>query len=142
LVFDPLGRKLRSLRLARCPLLADIAFPPGQEQEMELGDNTSVDRLPPLALGHNAGNLRILDLAYCKITDNSIEGIIAHAPKIQTLYLTGCDQLTERALDHVCRLGDNLDVLGVGNISSITDAAIVRLARACPKLRGIDVGCK
>lgn len=135
-------RKLRSLRLARCPLLTDKAFPstPLSSDGEPVSETDPQDLFPPLILRHYAEILRILDLAYCNITDESVEGIIAHAPKIQTLILTGCEQLTDRAVDSVCKLGDNLDVLSISAVSKITDAAIVRLSRSCSKLRAIDVG--
>lgn len=132
-------RKLRTLRLAHCPLLSDEAFPSASRWRPE--EKTGLRALTP-PLRYNAENLRILDLAHCNITDKSLEGIIAHAPKIQNLNITECGQLTDAALDCICRLGENLDVLSMSRVTNVTDAAVVRLARSCSKLRGVDFGCE
>lgn len=103
---------------------------------------TWLEELPPLILRHTADNLRVLDLSFCKITDDAIEGIVRHAPKIQNLNLSGCTSLTDRALESICVLGDNLDVLSLAHVANITDRAVVRFARACSNLRVVDVACK
>ncbi|KAF8639875.1 hypothetical protein AX17_001129 [Amanita inopinata Kibby_2008] len=141
------SRKLRTLRLARCSLLTDRAFPSlVRPQVSEVRDHqvsqrpqTWLEQLPPLILRYNAENLRTLDLSYCKISDDGIGGIVSHAPRIQTLILTGCEKLTDRALESICKLGDHLDVLIMAHVSEITDAAVIKLARSCSKLRCVDV---
>lgn len=146
-----MSRKLRTLRLAYCPLLSDKAFPSSfgdslleeedGEKPLPPRPTTWLDKLPPLILRHRAENLRVLDLAFCKITDGAIEGIVMHAPKIQTLNLSGCSSLTDRALDSISLLGDHLDVLLLAHVASITDAGVVQIARACINLRCVDVAC-
>ncbi|KAK7061918.1 hypothetical protein R3P38DRAFT_2832284 [Favolaschia claudopus] len=151
------SRKLRTLRLARCPLLTDKAFPavsvsrsstptstpypPGYEKPLPPRPITWLDELPPLVLRHTADNLRILDLSFLNgITDAAIEGIVSHAPKIQHLRLAGCKQLSDRTLESICKLGEHLDVLVLAHVANITDRGVVNLARACTNLRCIDVG--
>lgn len=149
-------RKLRTLHLARCPLLTDkafpaisvsrsstpIAYPTGYEKPLPPRPTTWIDELPPLILRHTADNLRILDLSFISgITDAAIEGIVSHAPKIQHLQLSGCKLLTDRALESICKLGDHLDVLMLAHVANITDRGVVKLARACTNLRCVDVGC-
>jgi len=145
------SRKLRTLRLARCTLLPDKAFPsavdPASELETEKPlpptPTTWLEELPPLVLRHTAENLRILDLGYCtKITDDAVAGIVAHAPKIQSLVLSGCVALTDKALDSICRLGDNLDTLMMAHVTKITDRAVVNVTRSCANLRSADFACK
>ncbi|KAJ7682629.1 hypothetical protein DFH06DRAFT_1161692 [Mycena polygramma] len=122
------SRKLRTLRLARCSLLTDKAFPAGYEKPLPPPPTTWLDELPPLILRHTADNLRILDLSFITgITDAAIEGIVSHAPKIQHLRF-------------ICKLGAHLDVLMLAHVSNITDRGVVKLARACTNLRCIDVG--
>ncbi|KAG5648920.1 hypothetical protein DXG03_000269 [Asterophora parasitica] len=142
------SRKLRALRLARCPLLTDKSFPStlgpeplDSEDEKPLPPRpiTWLDKLPPLILRHTAENLRVLDLTSCRITDDTIGGLVTHAPKIQTLILSGCTMLTDRALEFICKLGEHLDVLMLAHVASITDGAVVKLARACWNLRCVDV---
>jgi F-box and leucine-rich repeat protein GRR1 len=67
---------------------------------------------------------------------------VIHAPKIQTFILSGCSLLTDRALESISKLGDNLDVLMLAHVSNITDRAVVKLARSCINLRCVDVACK
>lgn len=146
------SRKLRTLRLARCALLTDKAFPsesngpdPTTDDEKPLppSPKTWLEELQPLVLRHTAENLRILDLGYCpKVTDDAIAGIIAHAPKIQSLVLSGCVALTDNAIESICNLGDNLDTLMMAHVANITDRAIVHLARSCWKLRSADFACE
>lgn len=145
-------RKLRTLRLARCPLLTEKAFPSslgpelphtvGSEKPLPPRPITWLDTLPPLILRHSAENLRVLDLTFCKITDDAIEGIVTHAPKIQSLILSGCSLLTDRAVGSICKLGEHLDVLILAHVANITDRAVVRLARSCVNLRCVDVACE
>ncbi|KAF5388012.1 hypothetical protein D9615_000545 [Tricholomella constricta] len=143
------SRKLRTLRLARCPLLTDKSFPSTLGPELLLdGEDekplpprpvTWLDKLPPLILRHTAENLRVLDLTSCRITDDAVEGIVMHAPKIQSLILSGCTMLTDRALESICKLGEHLDVLMLAHVATITDGAVVKLARSCWNLRCVDV---
>ncbi|KAF9268138.1 RNI-like protein [Marasmius fiardii PR-910] len=141
------SRKLRTLRLANCPLLSDKAFPSPHSDDVEQQTEkplpprpvTWMERLPPLILRHSADNLRVLDLANCKISDDAVEGIVSHASKIQNLNLSGCSQLTDRALNSICALGSHLDVLLLAHVSNITDRGIVQCARACANLRCLDL---
>jgi F-box and leucine-rich repeat protein GRR1 len=147
------SRKLRTLRLAGCPLLTDKAFPSsvssdipgdsGSDKPLPPNPSTWPDELPPLELSHTTENLRVLDLGNCvKLTDDAIEGIVTHAPKIQTLVLSGCSLLTDRTVESICKLGDSLDVLMLAHVANITDPAIVKLARSCLHLRSIDLACE
>ncbi|KAF8195713.1 hypothetical protein K438DRAFT_1826393 [Mycena galopus ATCC 62051] len=148
------SRKLRTLRLARCPLLTDKAFPAvsvsrfsapvtypdGYEKPLPPRPVTWLDELPPLILHHKADNLRLLDLSFIDgITDAAIEGIVNHAPKIQDLRLSGCKQLTDRSLESISKLGVHLDVLMLTHLSNITDHGIVKISR-CSNLRCVDLG--
>lgn len=144
------SRKLRTLRLARCSLLSDKAFPSTLRFVEERGEKplpptpaTWLEEIPPLIVHHTAENLRILDIGYCaKVTDDAIAGVVAHAPKIQSLVLSGCIGLTDKSLEHICRLGDNLDTLMMAHVAAITDRGIVKLVRLCGNLRSIDFACE
>lgn len=138
--------------MARCPLLTDKAFPSALrspvsadadgEKPLPPRPTTWLDQLPPLILPHSAENLRVLDLTFTEITDEAVEGIVTHAPKIQNFRLSGCALLTDRALHSICKLGDHLDVLMLAHVANITDQGVVKLARACFNLRCVDVACK
>jgi F-box and leucine-rich repeat protein GRR1 len=101
-----------------------------------------LEDIPPLILPHTTENLRVLDLTSCKITDGAVDGIVTHAPRIQTLILSGCSMLTDRALESICKLRDHLDVLMLAHVSNITDRAVFQVARSCPELRCVDVACE
>ncbi|KIY67959.1 RNI-like protein [Cylindrobasidium torrendii FP15055 ss-10] len=143
------SRKLRTLRLAYCRMLTDQAFPStldippskydSYEKPLPHRPVTLFEELPPLVLTHQADNLRILDIAYCNITDDAIEGIVHHAPRIQTLNLSGCQLLTDRALDAVATLGGHLDVLILAHVPNISDLGVVNFTRNCVNLRCVDV---
>ena len=120
----------------------DVTEEPDGEKPLPHRPTTWLEQLPPLILRHTADNLRVLDLTSCKITDDAIEGIVVHAPKIQTLMLSGCTLLTDKALESICKLGDHLDVLMLAHVSNITDKAVVKLTRSCVNLRCIDIACK
>ncbi|KAL1739899.1 hypothetical protein HDZ31DRAFT_48577, partial [Schizophyllum fasciatum] len=72
------------------------------------------------------------------ITDDAIEGIIAHAPKIRNLVLSKCSKLTDRAVENICKLGKHLHYLHLGHASKITDSSVRTLARSCTRLRYVD----
>lgn len=124
------------------PLDGEFIVDTGNEKPLPPRPITWLDTLPPLILRHTAENLRILDLTNCKITDDAIEGIVTHAPKIQSLILSGCTLLTDRALESICKLGEHLDVLMLAHVSNITDRAVVKLTRSCFNLRCVDVACE
>ena len=150
-------RKLRRLKLTRCKQLTAHAFPafvdentsvpywqptPGDEKDSFTGTATL---LPPLILppAYSPDNLRVLDLGYCtKITDDAMAGIISNATKIQTLTISGCAHLTDKTMDSISMLGENLEVLSMAHVSKITDSGVVRLVRACARLRSVDVNCE
>jgi len=113
----------------------------GLDKPLPHRPTTWLDELPPLILQHKTENLRALDLSFCNVTDNAIEGIVAHAPKIQCLNLTGCGLLTDRGVESLSNLGDHLDVLLLAHVTNVTDNAIVKLARACTNLRSVDLAC-
>ncbi|KAF9453019.1 RNI-like protein [Macrolepiota fuliginosa MF-IS2] len=145
------SRKLRTLRLANCSSLTDKAFPSaifdddsvlsrmGNEKPLPHRPNTWLEVLPPLFLRHKAENLRVLDLTACNITDDAIDGIVSHAPRIQTFILTACFRLTDRALGSISQLRDHLDVVILAHVSNITDRGLVNLTRQCANLRCVDV---
>jgi F-box and leucine-rich repeat protein GRR1 len=150
-------RKLRRLKLTRCKQLTALAFPAlvdentsvpywqptaGDEKDSVAGSTTL---LPPLILppAYSPDNLRVLDLGFCtKITDDAMAGIISNATKIQTLTISGCARLTDKTMDSICMLGENLDVLTMAHVSKITDTGVVRLVRACTRLRSVDLNCE
>lgn len=146
------SRKLRTLRLANSPRISDKAFPSSlpsnigsdsdDEKPLPHRPITWLEELPPLILQHTAENLRMLDLTSCNVTDEAVEGIVRHAPRIQTFILSGCSSLTDKSVESICKLGDHLDVIMLSHVGNITDAAVVKLARSCVNLRCIDVGCK
>ena len=149
-VFSPF-RKLRTFRLANNPLLTDKAFPSAlaeglaeteEDKPLPHRPTTWLEQLPPLILRHSADNLRVLDLSHCKVTDDAVEGIVNHAPRIQTFILSGCSLLTDRALASISKLRDHLDVLMVAHVSNITDRGLVNLARSCINLRCVDLACE
>lgn len=150
-------RRLRRLKLTRCKQLTAHAFPalvdentsvpywqstPGDEKGSLAGSTTL---FPPLILppAYSPDNLRVLDLGYCtKITDDAMAGIISNATKIQTLTISGCAHLTDKTIDSICTLRENLEVLAMAHVSKITDTGVVRLVRACTRLRSVDVNCE
>ena len=150
-------RKLRRLKLTRCKQLTAHAFPAlvdentsvpywqstGLDEKDSVAGSTAL--LPPLILppANSPDNLRVLDLGYCtKITDDAIAGIVSNATKIQTLTISGCAHLTDKTMDSICTLGENLEVLTMAHVSKITDTGVVRLVRACTRLRSVDLNCE
>lgn len=141
--------QMREMRLAHCPELTDSAFPaPLRVEQRALldfdpfhspGNHDLGKLLPPLVLDRSFENIRMLDLTACsKITDNAIEGIVSHAPKIRNLVLSKCSLLTDRALEVISKLGRTLHYLHLGHANKITDRSIRILARSCTRLRYID----
>lgn len=146
------SRKLRTLMLARSPQLTDSALPspiktlipqPSGEKPLPAHPHTWLDQLPPLILRHTAIDLRVLDLSHCpKLTDSSVEGIVAHAPLLRSLALAGCPHLTDKAVESISKLGLHLGNLTLAHCPRITDNGIVSLARSCTELRSVDLACK
>jgi len=139
---------MRELRLSHCVKLTDLAFPsPNVSDMMQIDgpspfptvNNSRDDELQPLILYRTFEHLRMLDLTACgHVTDEAVEGIISHAPKIRNLVLSKCMQLTDRAVDSICKLGRHLHYLHLGHASRITDRSVRTLARSCTRIRYID----
>jgi len=136
---------MREMRLSHCTQLTNAAFPApfGQDAMDSVNPFATVrlenEELPPLIVNRVFDNLRMLDLTGClHITDQTVEGIISHAPKIRNLVLSKCVLLTDRAVETICRLGRHLHYLHLGHASKITDGSVRLLARACTRIRYID----
>ncbi|KAL4076131.1 hypothetical protein J3A83DRAFT_4225136 [Scleroderma citrinum] len=134
--------QMREMRLSHCLELTDAAFP----APLKARDTTLImtvprpwDDLPPLILPKTLDHLRMLDLTGCSLlTDDAIEGIISHAPKIRNFVLSKCLLLTDRAVESICLLGKHLHYLHLGHATNITDRSIKSLARCCTRLRYVD----
>ncbi|POW19540.1 hypothetical protein PSHT_04571 [Puccinia striiformis] len=80
----------------------------------------------------NPANCNIGADGITKLTDISLDGIIKQMPRIRNLVLAKCVGLTDEALNSIC---------GLGHVSSLTDRAVIRVARSCTRLRYIDLAC-
>jgi len=138
---------MREMRLSHCSLLTDAGFPAPLKPDVQLdapnpfpiSTMTTNDELPPLVINRSFEHLRMLDLTACPlVTDEAIEGIVSHAPKIRNLVLSKCVNLTDKAVETICRLGRHLHYLHLGHASRITDRSVRILARSCTRIRYID----
>ncbi|KAJ4497795.1 hypothetical protein C8R41DRAFT_758842 [Lentinula lateritia] len=140
---------MREMRLSQCSELSDTAFPAPIRRDSKSVSEPSVNPfasstsesadLPPLIINRTFEHLRMLDLTACsKVTDDAIEGIVSHAPKIRNLVLSKCGLLTDRSVENICKLGRHLHYLHLGHASKITDASVRTLARSCTRLRYVD----
>ncbi|KAJ7129482.1 hypothetical protein C8R44DRAFT_829975 [Mycena epipterygia] len=138
---------MREMRLSHCPELTDAAFPAplktdaagGPDAPNPFPSSVSPDDLPPLVLSNSFEHLRMLDLTACSlVTDDAVDGIIAHAPRIRNLVLSKCGLLTDRSVENICKLGRYLHYLHLGHAAKITDRSVRTLARSCTRLRYID----
>ena len=136
---------MREMKLSQCTELTDAAFPaPLRNDDIPRTKNPfptpkPPEELPPLILPRPLGQLRMLDLTSCSlITDDTVDGIISHAPKIRNLVLSKCTQLTDRAVENICLLGKHLHYLHLGHAANISDRSIRSLARCCTRLQFVD----
>ncbi|KAJ7068459.1 hypothetical protein C8F01DRAFT_1118254 [Mycena amicta] len=135
---------MREMRLSHCPELTDAAFPAPINPDTVEAPNpfpttlASPD-LPPLVINKTFEHLRMLDLTACsQVTDDAVDGIISHAPRIRNLVLSKCGQLTDRSVENICKLGRYLHYLHLGHAAKITDRSVRTLARSCTRLRYVD----
>jgi F-box and leucine-rich repeat protein GRR1 len=140
---------MREMRLSHCSLLTDAAFPAAFRRDNDIinpfasSNANRPDDLPPLIVNRTFENLRMLDLTACAlVTDDAVEGIVSHAPKIRNLVLSKCVLLTDKAVETICRLGRHLHYLHLGHASKITDRSVRLLARSCTRIRYIDFASK
>ncbi|KAH7931222.1 RNI-like protein [Leucogyrophana mollusca] len=137
---------MREMRLSQCVELTDAAFPAPLKSDAVSRPNPfpasstkHTEEFPPLIIPKPLEHLRMLDLTACSlITDDAVDGIISHAPKIRNLVLSKCQQLTDRTVENICLLGKHLHYLHLGHATSITDRSIKNLARCCTRLRYVD----
>ncbi|KAJ3788680.1 RNI-like protein [Lentinula aff. detonsa] len=140
---------MREMRLSQCTELTDTAFPAPIRRDLKGVSEPTVNPfasfasesadLFPLIINRTFEHLRMLDLTACsQVTDDAIEGIISHAPKIRNLVLSKCGLLTDRSVENICKLGRHLHYLHLGHASKITDGSVRTLARSCNRLRYVD----
>ncbi|EIE89676.1 hypothetical protein RO3G_14387 [Rhizopus delemar RA 99-880] len=88
----------------------------------------------------NYHQLRMLDLTGVgQITDRTIHWVITVAPKIRSLIMNKCENISNQAVRSIARLGRHLHFLHLGSCKQITDEAIVYLAEHCSRIRYIDL---
>ncbi|KII94895.1 hypothetical protein PLICRDRAFT_47899 [Plicaturopsis crispa FD-325 SS-3] len=143
---------MREMRLSHCAELTDLAFPapPTPSSASDLPppapnpfpastNRLLINELPPLVINRSCEHLRMLDVTACsKLTDDAVDGIVAHAPKIRNLVFSKCTQLSDRTVETICSLGKHLHYLHLGHASTITDRSVRVLARCCTRLRYVD----
>ncbi|KAF8917857.1 hypothetical protein CPB85DRAFT_143760 [Mucidula mucida] len=137
---------MREIRLSHCELLTDAGFPVPYRKEQLTSETPNPfpasihsEELPPLVLSRTLDHLRMLDLTACThVTDEALEGIISHAPKIRNLGLSKCNLLTDKSVESICKLGRHLHYLHLGHADKITDRSVRTLARSCTRLRYVD----
>lgn len=136
---------MREIRLSHCELLTDSGFPvrirkdQASEAPNPFPSKLQSEDLPPLILSRTLEHLRMLDLTACtQVTDEALEGIISHAPKIRNLGLSKCSLLSDKSVESICKLGRHLHYLHLGHADQITDRSVRTLARSCTRLRYVD----
>jgi F-box and leucine-rich repeat protein GRR1 len=131
--------QMREMRLSLCTKLTDLAFPAANVGMNPFAINNDSNNLPPLQVDRSYEQLRLLDLTGCSaITDDAIEGLVSHCPKIRNLVLAKCLLLTDRSVEAICGLGKHLHYLHLGHAGRITDGSVKTLARSCTRIRYID----
>ncbi|KZV81880.1 RNI-like protein [Exidia glandulosa HHB12029] len=120
--------RLRDLRLSGCVLVGPAAFPSSPTTPLPLAERklTALRELQLVACAH--------------ITDDTIAGIVAHAPLLRQLELSRCTLLTDSALISISKLGPRLHDLHLTSVTSITDDAVGELVKCCPNIKYIELG--
>ena len=97
------------LSLPHCSLLTAAAFPAPLKLGVQLDASKPFqtssatknhDLLSPIVIREH---LSILDVSGCSlITDDAIEGVVSHAPKIQVVSLLGCVRVSVERVESIC----------------------------------------
>ncbi|PRP89407.1 hypothetical protein PROFUN_01270 [Planoprotostelium fungivorum] len=86
--------------------------------------------------------LKKIQLSYClKITDESLQSIATNAPKLEQLYVQGCQEITSEGLRlYVSQLSE-LRILNVIDAckGSVDDDCLMTLTTSCPLLVELDL---
>lgn len=76
------------------------------------------------------------------MTDSTLAQLAVHCPRLNTLVLSHCDQVTDegiaRLAEGLCG-PDQLQTLAMDNCPLLTDAALEHLGSNCRKLRQLDL---
>eukprot|EP01114_Cavostelium_apophysatum_P008637 TRINITY_DN2126_c0_g1_i1.p1 TRINITY_DN2126_c0_g1~~TRINITY_DN2126_c0_g1_i1.p1 ORF type:complete len:1679 (-),score=453.03 TRINITY_DN2126_c0_g1_i1:53-5089(-) len=140
-----LCRSLRRLNLSGCtPLtsadLAMIAKMSPRLEELDLETCPFLDNAALQALASHCPALVSLNLSDCpKVTDKGLEELLVTCKNLRFLNVSKCSQLTGSAFQII---GEQLEGLDVSGCVSLSEQAIMTLARKCPKLRRIKVSGK
>ena len=83
--------------------------------------------------------LATLGIAHCDVSDAALAALGAACPRLQSLDITGCSQITDVGLSHVASGCTALHTLKAAQCMRVTDAGITAVARRTPLLRELDL---
>lgn len=139
---------VRELKLAHCHELSDRGFPtPAMLEDVQQHPPVAEYGSAPPALARPPAlvvceHLRILDLTNCALlTDETVRGIVAQAPKLRNLSLAKCARLTDESVYAIAKLGRNLQYVHLAHLAHLTDRAVLHLAQHCTRIRYLDLAC-
>ncbi|KAF9187876.1 SCF ubiquitin ligase complex subunit [Haplosporangium sp. Z 767] len=90
-----------------------------------------------LEVGHGLYSLDLSDIP--AVTDDVLEHVARHCPKLHTLYLTECFDLTDEAIVKLATSCPSLKRIGLKNCVLLTDRSILALTQHCPQLMEMDL---
>ncbi|KAF9973788.1 hypothetical protein BGZ73_002948 [Actinomortierella ambigua] len=102
---------------------------------MELQDNTMADMS---LIANHCPHLQCLRLSITTPDDLSLAILLLRAPKISSLHLFCCRQLSGDALSSIATLS-HLQVLDLRNLVKVDEAALMKVLTDCPKLRSLSL---
>jgi len=140
--------KLKSVTLSRCVKVTDVAVGEFARScgsglvSLSLDNCHLITDASLVALGKNCGELTELDLSCCeKVTDEGLKqlGMGLCGGRLEKLSLEEVTQVTNEGLKGIGEWGFNLKGLRLAYCRGLEDAALLELARGCPKLTSLDL---
>ncbi len=130
----------RKPRNARATVIPDIVCP--TLKSLSFANAPYVTHATVLAFARGCGALEALDLENCPlVTDATVLAIAEHCSSTLTfLNLTGCDEITDKCcVEGLASRCGNMETIGLGHCSNLTDKAVVALAKGCALLQKLEV---
>ncbi|KAH8092953.1 hypothetical protein JL720_5123 [Aureococcus anophagefferens] len=129
--------KLKSLDLSFCSAVSDD------------GVAAVAEKCTNLEYLNVAGLHRALHVSECtRLSDHGLGGLSTRCLKLAKLYCAGVAGITDAGVGYLTRepsldhaRGDKLRVLDLSRCCAVSDGAVDALARSCPTLEEVNVGC-
>ena len=106
---------------------------------LDLSELAAVDSTLLEDIGTLCSNVRTIKFSHCNLTDESLESFCSKCKLLQSIDVSGCEDLTDNAVISVTKHCELLENFNIKCCLKVTERSLDALAANCPKLKSIDI---